>query len=229
MKRLFLAISIFVSIGFFTNLQAQRVLGALIGGFNTTNVQGDDVFGFHKFGLNAGAAAIVPFADKWSFTLEAIYSQKGAYHREGGRGMDYRYEHDYNQYKLQLNYLEVPVLIHFRDKTGLSAGAGFSYARLVGVKEYEDDVRIATTTLNDGPYDTDDYSAMLDVQYPIYKQLKFDARYSFSLFKIRTRTYENVPDDQEKIRKQYNQVLSFRLIWVFNEQASRESRLKEGF
>jgi hypothetical protein len=37
-----------------------------------------------------------------------------------------------------------------------------------------------------------------------------------------------VRGDEEKIRKQYNQVLSFRLIWVFNESTSRESRLKEG-
>ena len=209
MKRVFLTVSIIISVGFLSSLHAQRIMGALIGGFNTTNVQGDDVFGFRKFGINAGAAAIVPFGEKWSFTLEAVYSQKGAFHREGGRGMDYRYEHDYNQYKLQLNYLEVPVLVHFHDKKWLKAGAGFSYGRLVGVKEYEDHVRIATTTLNEGPYDT-------------------DARYSFSLFKIRTRTYENVRGDEEKIRKQYNQVLSFRLIWVFNESTSRESRLKEG-
>ncbi|NCU36253.1 PorT family protein [Candidatus Falkowbacteria bacterium] len=228
MKRVFLTVSIIISVGFLSSLHAQRIMGALIGGFNTTNVQGDDVFGFRKFGINAGAAAIVPFGEKWSFTLEAVYSQKGAFHREGGRGMDYRYEHDYNQYKLQLNYLEVPVLVHFHDKKWLKAGAGFSYGRLVGVEEYEDHVRIATTTLNDGPYDTDEYSALLDVQFPIYKQLKIDARYSFSLFKIRTRTYENVRGDEEKIRKQYNQVLSFRLIWVFNESTSRESRLKEG-
>ncbi len=208
---------------------AQRIMGALIGGLNTTNVQGDDVFGFHKIGLNAGAAAIVPFTDHWTLTLETVYSGKGSYHKMGGRGMDYRYRHDYNQYKLILNYLEVPLLVHYIDRTRLKAGAGFAYGRLIEVKEWEDEVRIASTTLNSGVYSMDDWSAVLDVQVPIFSQLYVDARYSFSLVPIRTREYLNVDPDEEKVRDQYNQVLSFRLMWVFNEKASREARLKEGF
>jgi hypothetical protein len=201
-------------------------MAGLIAGFNTTNVQGDDVFGFHKLGLNAGATAIVPFSDHWSLSVEGIYSQKGAYHAKGGRGMDYQARHDYNQYKLVLNYLEVPVLVHYVDKNWLKAGLGFSYGRLFEVKEWEDEVRVATTTLNDGPYDLNDYSGMIDIQLPIYRQLKFDFRYSFSLFKIRERQYYNVSEDEEKIRKQYNQVLSFRVLWILNEEASGRSRLR---
>lgn len=209
---------------FLNSSQAQRIMGVLIGGVNATNVQGDDVFGFRKFGLNAGAAAIVPFGDKWSATLETIYTQKGSNHNEGGRGMDYQERHDYNQYKLVLNYVEIPVLFHYIDREWLRVGAGFSYARLVGVKEWEDNVRIATTTLNDGPYDQNDYSALLDLQFPIYQQLRFNFRYTFSLAPIREREYQNVGAGSEKIRKQYNQTLSFRLMWVFNEQSSRYSR-----
>ena len=229
MKRILLAFTVLLLSGLAMQVDAQRVMGALIGGFNATNVQGDDVFGFRKFGLHAGAAAIVPFNDMWSFTLETIYSEKGSFHKEGGRGMDYRYRHDYNHYKLVLNYLEVPLLVHYNDRNRLKAGAGVSYGRLIEVKEWEDHVRIATTTLNDGPYELDDWSALVDVQIPIYQQLKLNARYSFSLFKIREREYVNVEPDEEKIRKQYNQVLSFRLIWVFNEQASRRAKLNEGF
>lgn len=228
MKKILLVAAVFLFAGTLAQVKAQRIMGALIGGINATNVQGDDVFGFYKFGFNAGAAAIVPFGDNFSLTLETIYSEKGSYHKEGGRGMDYRYSHDYNQYKLVLNYLEVPVLFHYNDRNRLKAGLGASYARLVEVKEWEDHIRMATTTLNDGPYDLNDWSAIFDVQIPIYQQLKFNARYSFSIFKIREREYVNVDSDEEKIRKQYNQVLSFRLIWVFNEQASRRAKLNEG-
>ncbi len=199
-------------------------MGALIGGMNTTNVQGDDVFGFKKFGLNAGAAAIMPFSDKWSITLETSYTQKGSYHKEGGRGMNYQERHDYNQYKLILNYVEVPVLVHYEDRKWIRVGAGFSYARLVEVKEWEDHIRIATTTLANGPYSLNDYSALLDLVFPIYQQLKFNFRYTFSLAMIREREYQNVSAGQEKIRKQYNQTLSFRLMWVFNEKSSRYGR-----
>ncbi len=195
-------------------------MGVVIAGFNTTNVQGDDVFGFHKVGLNLGAAAIMPLSEKWSLSLETLYSEKGSYHKKGGRGMDYQKKHDYNQYKLILNYVEVPVLIHFEDKRFLKAGTGFSYGRLVDVKEWEDDVRIATTTLNDGPYKLNDISWLFDIQIPIYRQIKFNARYSFSIFKIRERYYYC----SENTRKQYNQVLSFRIYWIFNEKVSEKKR-----
>jgi len=94
------------------------------------------------------------------------------------------------------------------------------------VKEWEDEVRVATTTLNDGPYYLNDYSGLIDIQLPIYRQLKFDFRYSFSLVKIRERQYYNVSEGDEKIRKQYNQVLSFRVFWIINESASAQSRLR---
>lgn len=229
MKKSILVLLLITGIFSFRQANAQQVIGALIGGFNATHVEGDDVFGFRKFGLNAGASAIVPFAEKWSFSIETIYSQKGSFHKEGGRGMDYRYRHDYNHYKLVLNYLEVPVLVHFQDKTGLKAGLGASYGRLIEVKEWEDHVRIATTTLNDGPYDLNDYNGIIDIQIPIYKQLKFNARYAFSLFKIRERQYQNVDPGEVKIRKQYNRVLTFRVMWFFNEESSGRSRIRGRF
>lgn len=229
MKKILLAAIILLLATLSGQVQAQRVMGALIGGFNATNVQGDDVFGFYKFGLNTGAAAIVPFSEHWSFSLETLYTEKGSYHKEGGRGMDYRYTHDYNHYKLVLNYLEAPLLIHYNDRKRLKAGLGVSYSRLIKVREWEDHVRIATTTLNDGPYDLDDWSAVFDLQIPVYKQLRFNARYSFSLIKIREREYESLGNEDDKTRKQYNQVLSFRLMWVFNEKASKRARINEGF
>ena len=206
------------------SVQAQRVMGVLIAGMNATNVQGDDVFGFRKVGLNVGGAAILPFSDHWSMTLETVYSQKGSNHPEGARGMDYTERHDYNQYKLVLNYVEVPLMVHYEDRGWLRVGAGFSYGRLVEVKEWEDNIRIATTTLNNGPYSLNDYSGLVDLQFPIYKQLKFNFRYTFSLVKIRERQYQNVGAGEEKIRKQYNQVLSFRVMWVINEKSSRYNR-----
>lgn len=229
MKKYLLALLLTSGFLSLNETRAQQIMGALIGGFNVSHVEGDDVFGFRKFGLNAGAAAVVPFAENWSFTLETVYNQKGSFHKEGGRGMDYRYRHDYNHYKLVLNYLEVPVLVHFRDKTGLKAGVGASYGRLIEVKEWEDHVRIATTTLNDGTYDLDDFNGLIDIQIPIYKQFKINARYAFSLFKIREREYLNVDPDEVKIRKQYNRVLSLRVLWFFNEETSRQSRIRSMF
>ncbi len=226
MKQFFTGLLIAILVIINAKAFSQRIMAGLIGGFNTTNVQGDDVYGFHKLGLNGGATAIVPVGEHWSVSVEGIYTQKGAYHAKGGRGMDYQARHDYNEYKLVLNYLEVPLLVHYIDKNWLKGGVGFAYSRLVEVREWEDGVRMATTSLNGGPYDLNEYSGMVDVQFPLWRQLKLDARYTFSLAKIREREYENVSAGDEKIRKQYNQVLSFRVVWIINEEASNQSRLR---
>ena len=50
--------------GYFFNLKAQVIKGALIAGFNMTQVDGDEVYGFKKIGFNVGAAAIIPVKKK---------------------------------------------------------------------------------------------------------------------------------------------------------------------
>lgn len=215
----------------FCNLTAssQRFQAAIAGGFNTSNVQGDDVYGFRKYGGNAGIMAIVPFSDHLHGSLEIGFSQKGAYHKPGGRGMDYRKKHDYDGYKIILDYLEIPVLIHYQDKNQMNFGAGISFGRLVKVQEFEDVYldtivkleRIESTTLK-GPYNQSDINAVFAMRFPIFKSLKFDARYTFSLLNIRERYFI----EADVKRKQYNQVLTFRLLYVINEKASLKNRME---
>ena len=99
----------------------QRIKGAVIFGGNLTQVDGDNAYGFNKWGLNVGAAAIVPIKKNFSFTLETIYNQKGSnqkawYYEEvtdtSGNVIDVRT----GQYKVKLDYLEVPFLIQYTDK-----------------------------------------------------------------------------------------------------------------
>jgi len=78
-----------------------------------------------------------------------------------------------------------------------------------------------------GTYDLNDYSMLFDVEFPIYQQLKLNARYAFSLIKIRERQFHPPTDDNN--RKQYNRVFSFRILWYFNEEVSRQSRLRGRF
>jgi hypothetical protein len=126
------------------------------------------------------------------------------------------------QYKLYLDYLEVPFLVHYTDKDIISAGIGFSYGRLVNVKEYEHDTLNLNTTLNNGPYDLNDYSVLVDLKFRIHKKIprfKFNIRYSYSMKKIRSRDFYNTDGEYADTRDQYNNVISFRLIYVFNERA----------
>jgi len=193
-------------------VRAQAFLGALAFGGNLTQVDGDEMYGFKKIGFNAGVSAIYPFTDQWSMSIEASFSQKGSYQKyppeDLGKPLPY--------YDLRLNYLDVPVLVHFTDKGFLNFGLGLSWGKLVGVKEVEWGETVHSSITN-SPYASSDINGIVSVQIPIYKRLKFNFRYSYSFAKIRTRQYSNLSGDTWE-RQQYNNILTFRIVYVFNEK-----------
>ena len=201
-------------------VKAQIIKGEAILGMNLSQVDGDEVFGFKKVGANVGAGVMIPIGGNWDVSLEALFTQKGANQKPQSDDVDSSYA-----YRLNLNYAEVPVLVMYTDKEFISAGAGFAWGRLVGVKEWEHGKLVESTTLNSGVYDKNDFSILGDLRIRVYKQLKFNLRYQYSLLKIRTREFSNTVGDTWT-RKQYNNVISFRLIWVFNEQQSKRVRGK---
>ncbi len=199
---------------------AQQIKGALIGGLNLSQVDGDQVYGFHKYGLNAGASAIIPFKKRFAVVIETIYSQKGSYQKPQFDYNPFVPKHDSTgEYALKLTYVEVPVLCQYEDKGGFTFGAGFSWGRLVNVKEKEynvisNSVDWNNVTINDGTFRKNDWDVIADIKIRIYKGLKFNARYSYSIFNLRDRYYYYF----KKTRHQYNNFISFRLVWVINSE-----------
>jgi len=221
---IFYFVIILFGFGLSETMNAQIIKGEAIVGINLTQVDGDEVFGFKKVGANVGAGVMVPFGKRgrWDASFEALFTQKGS--KQGPQ-----YNDSLNngtiitgEYKLNLNYVEIPVMVMFTDKEFISFGAGFSWARLVGVKEYEHGNLVETTTLSSGVYNKNDISILADFRIRIYKSLKFNLRYQYSLLKIRTREFEDLGGNTWT-RNQFNNVITFRLIWVFNEAQSRKN------
>lgn len=98
--------------------------GAVIG-FNASQVDGDNLAGFNKIGLNAGATAHINLDEHWSVSFELLYSQKGSRSATNSS----------SNYKLTLNYAEVPVLINFNDKSRMMFHVGGAYGRLFSLTE----------------------------------------------------------------------------------------------
>jgi hypothetical protein len=213
MNRLFLLVILLVSVS--VSVNAQRFRAAVMGGMNLTQVDGDEVIGFKKVGGHIGAAAILPIKN-WDITLEAVFNQKGA--REKQQYLDTIGGIVYTgAYKVGLNYVEVPVLAHYTDKQRYTAGLGFSYGRLVSFSEEEHGGSVAPYS-DTVAFNKNDYNILVDLQVRIWKQLKFNVRYAYSIVPIRERTYTDIfGDDEPWTRKQYNNLLTFRLVYVFNE------------
>lgn len=211
MKKLFIYIMIAFLVLTLQQVNAQRIIGSVIGGMNLAQVDGDEVYGYNKFGLNIGASATVPLGKNFTVTLENIYNQKGAFQSE-------QYSDSLNgAYRLKLYYLEVPLLIQYTDKDFFTAGAGFSWGRLVKSSEVENG-GASEPYIDEVPFNNNDYNIIADLRFPIYRRLKANIRYSYSVSKIRTREFNPPYSNDQWTRNQFNNYLSFRVIWMFNEK-----------
>lgn len=229
MKKYFLPLLVLLTLLFANSGYSQRFLGALSAGINLTQVDGDEVYGFNKIGFNGGPSIIVPFGKdgKWSVTMEILFSMQGSYQKTHVPDTvipDSSKPASYFGYKLNLNYIQVPLLVHFTDKKIIAGGVGFAYGQLVGVAEWEDGLR--TTTSLQGPYTLADFQVLADVRLRIWKRLWLNARYSYSLLPIRTRDFENYTGTQVWTRKQHNNVITLRLTYIFNDPYVRTRKGK---
>lgn len=214
-KHLFL-ILVILSAFSYKQVYSQRFLGGITVGMNLSQVDGDEFYGFHKVGLCVGPQVSLPFGPKkkWSTTLELLYSQRGS-----RAGVKYPDSIEDGSYKLNLDYLDIPFLVNFTDKNVISVGAGFSYGVLINVKEWENGSVDDSTTLK-GPYSGSDFCVLAEGKVRIWNRLWAGVRYQYSILKIRERHFNNTY--QEWDRDQYNNYITLRLTWVFNQEIPRK-------
>lgn len=189
----------------------QIIKGIVIVGENMSQVEGDETKGWRQFGFNGGLGAIIPFGkdQKWGFNIEALFSQKGAYQRAA---FD---DSITNEYRLRLNYFEVPLYVTFTDKDIVSFGLGGYYGRLVSYREI--DHRGQVYPYSEFPeFRNWDAGFIVDARVRIWKHLHFNIRYSQTIGFIRDMTFYP-PGKPSLARKQLNQVIGLRFIYIFNE------------
>jgi hypothetical protein len=95
-----------------TLLHAQIIKGEVFFGGNACQVDGDECYGFKKFGVHAGAGALIPIFNSSGLNLdvglEVLFNQKGAYKRDSiTHNSTFPYA-----YNLKLNYAEIPLMLY---------------------------------------------------------------------------------------------------------------------
>ncbi|MFA6923524.1 MAG: hypothetical protein WC223_04645 [Bacteroidales bacterium] len=188
------------------SVSSQNIRGGPIVGFNMSQVDGDRVYGFHKFGLHTGATAIIPLPANFSVHLEILYNQKGSYQKP--RSADSLN----GSLKLILNYLDAPLYLNYFDQKGkLNFGLGLSWGRLVEFSEMQDGYK-QNYPVN--PYRNDDIDIFLNFYTSIYKGLKFCWRYSYSTRKVRTKYFSD-----GRTMNQFHNVITFSVMYIFRDEA----------
>lgn len=184
--------------------------GRLVSGFNFTQIMGDNYTGFHKVGLNAGAAVYARYKEHFGASFELLYSQKGV--RGANVKESYTVGTYFDKYYLNLDYVEAALLLHFNFFVFDYEG-GMSYARLVHSKEWAEadvPVHIDNNLWTFNPYDI---NYLIGLSYRINKKWAVNFRFQYSALSIRPR--ERIPPRySDGSDRQLNQMACLRLMYV---------------
>lgn len=209
-----------------TGANAQRIHAFVSSGMTVSQIEGDELKGFKHFGYTGGVGALAAISsnNQWGLSVEALFSQRGAYSRSDTR---------YYLYHINLttNYIEIPLLIHWQDRNGgMLLGAGISYGRLVqqphGPIGFDSTFfRPDTTDMN---FLSNDLMVVADARFTIWRGLQLNFRWQYSMLPIK-RDWNFYQYDgyevnssgqiQERWKTRtnncYNHSISVRLIWQF--------------
>lgn len=195
-----------------TTLSAQeaverRFKGGIVGGFNLSQIEGDDAAGYNKIGLQGGVRVAIILKEKMDLGVEMLFSQRGSAARNMNQGAF--------AFNLTLNYIEVPILFNYMDWLAededyyrLHFHAGFSYGRLISSSS-DNDNNTNFTILGDFFRDND-VSWIAGATYYVNENLGFTARYSRSLYPFFVPD-ENTPNAKPLIGYQ----ITFQTVYMF--------------
>lgn len=192
------------------NGQDRTFFGGFVIGMNPTQIDGDNFSGYHKFGLNTGLISFVKMSPKVVASLELLFSQKGA------RNVEL-----YNSpavgsvpiiYTAKLNYVEIPVMLHYQVQERIQLGLGLSYSRLISDKEEMDSYTSSGISNLQNTFRQSDFNYLIGIKYQLYHNFFAAARYQYSIVSIR---------DADKIpvlfgtAAQFNNLFALQIITLF--------------
>jgi Outer membrane protein beta-barrel domain len=181
-------------------LYAQSFSGSFFGGLSSSQVAGDRLSGFNKAGIIAGGSVFLPLKNKLGLEMEMQFIQKGSKKPVDANSNDLSY------YRMQLNYIEVPLLLHYSYSKRFHFNAGFSFGRLLSNKEEDEGGTIPTSQLL--PFEKSELAVCGGMYYGFTEKFYLHLRLSNSILPIRKTGQSQLQYIQSG---QYNSVLSFTL------------------
>lgn len=180
----------------------QIIQPAIIAGFNVTQVDGDDLTGYHKFGANVGAGAYIRLPKNLSVSFEILYSQKGS------KSSSVEKDIIGGKYKLILDYIDVPLMFNYHDKEIAIFGAGISVNNLIRYKQ----TFTGASKPPDQEYKRIGIDGVMSVTFLIKGKIGVNMRYSYSMAKINSKA---IPWSNLSYGQQRHNILGLRMMYIF--------------
>lgn len=207
MKKVFVIVAMMACL---TLGHAQVFKAYLSGGFTVSQIEGDELKGFKKWGGAGGVGAMISISNNnlWNLGVEINFAQRGT--RNPGQ----------NPYRitLPLNYVEIPLMVYFQDPYGgMIIGAGLQYGRLVqqphGTIYYGPG--FVPDTSGNMSFGMNDFSFAVEGRFRIWKGLFVSVRWQRSLASIKQWSFTEA--GKTWTNNCYNSALTGRLIWQFGD------------
>ena len=177
----------------------QNFSSGIVLGINTSQVSFDNLSGFNKIGIRSGAFVNRNF-NKFQGQIELLYINKGS--REHINSDTYS-----EGYKLQLNYIEIPISFKKRIYRNIDGELGLGVGYLLNwTEKYDgyDNYGIEMEKL--------EYSIHIGFEYKIRQNLYLNSRLSNSIMPVRSHATDNI---HKWYHGQYNTSISFVLHYYF--------------
>lgn len=172
MKQTILLLSIFL-LSLAAKAQDHRFHLLLVGGANASQVNGDKLAGFDKFGINAGAGIKRGITNKSGIQIEFLYSEKGSKDVVSN-------SNPIPDTLFQFNYVDIPIVYTYKIYPKLTIEIGiYNSVRVKAL--YSDFVNNYDRTTIIRPTD---HGFTGGVNYQILEHLSVNARLSQSIFDI---------------------------------------------
>lgn len=169
MKKIFLLMA---GIAMFSAVNAQVKYGAKAG-LNLANLTGDVEGTKMKAGFNLGAFVKLPIAESFSIQPELLFSTQGTKVKDDFEGVEYTS-------KMNLSYINIPVLVQYNDASGFFAETGPQFGFLMSAKAKAEGEKV---DIKDG-FKTLDLSWALGAGYLTKSNIGFNARFNLGLSNI---------------------------------------------
>jgi hypothetical protein len=203
----------------FSSIYPQKFHGGFSAGLSATQISGDQLSGFNKAGIFAGAFSNVYLGSKSILQMEINFIQKGS--RKTARAD----KGDLVWYKCNLNYIEATLEYRLILTKRLLLDLGPQLGINMKTDNVEDgfDVNGNALSTDRPPFKRIDFSAIGGLSYNFYKNIYVIGRYSTSIIPVRG---EKGHPAQRLDRLQYNSVIIFGLQFEFpNSTSLREDPL----
>jgi hypothetical protein len=184
--------------------RAQFFYGGIRAGANGSQVSGDRLSGFDKFGIHGGLYAGVHLSKASRMQFEMLFMQKGSrQNAKPDKGI-------YSSYLLRLNYIELPLMYIWRGNSYFEVEGGFSYGRLMSNTDIEWDENGLMPGMT--PFKNDEFSVQLGFNYLLNENMRVNFRLNNSILPVREHTGGAT---YRLNRGQYNTVLMLGINYLF--------------